>query len=278
MIVMPANNTGIHVGYLAGKYPGRIGHLYGTRRPPGPFDYIPYALDNNRYIATTTGEEWDEKAYVETVERYTGHKLKPMWILVPDVVGDRDATLREWDVWAPRLEQYGVQLAMACQDGMTPEDVPEGIVAFLGGTTEWKRRNISVFCNAIDRVHVGRINTEAWLWVAHKSGAESVDGTGFFRGDQQQLGGLLRYLEWSTNGHPQREMFDDPARQDMRRAWSILKNHEWITMNHTEWEGMDHLLLLTIGYAATFVSRAQDDIDMATKSLTEGMSELPVIS
>lgn len=33
MIVMPANNSKLEVGYLAGKYAGRLGHLYG----PGSF-------------------------------------------------------------------------------------------------------------------------------------------------------------------------------------------------------------------------------------------------
>jgi len=51
---------------------------------------------------------------------------------------------------------------------------------------------------AFPRVHVGRVNTERLLWIAHYAGAESCDGTGWFRGDQQQLAGLLRYLEKSS--------------------------------------------------------------------------------
>jgi hypothetical protein len=39
VIVMPGDNTGINVGWLAGRYPGKIGHLYSPRphrNPTGP--------------------------------------------------------------------------------------------------------------------------------------------------------------------------------------------------------------------------------------------------
>jgi len=37
------------------------------------------------------------------------------------------------------------------------------------------------------------------LNMANDSGAESVDGSGWFRGDQNQLAGLERFLEETTN-------------------------------------------------------------------------------
>ena len=36
-------------------------------------------------------------------------------------------------------------------------------------------------------MHVGRVNTERRLWQCARLGAESCDGTGFFRGDPVQL-------------------------------------------------------------------------------------------
>jgi hypothetical protein len=42
--------------------------------------------------------------------------------------------------------------------------------------------------------------------MAHECGAESCDGTGWFRGDKRQLDGLIQYLEESTNGKSQTEL------------------------------------------------------------------------
>jgi hypothetical protein len=84
---------------------------------------------------------------------------------------------------------------------MTPQDVPsDADVIFVGGSTDWKRRTMSMWCEVFDRVHVGRINTERWLWECDEAGAESCDGTGWFRGRQAQLDGLLSYLSRSRQG------------------------------------------------------------------------------
>lgn len=204
-MVMPANNAKMEVGYLAGRYPSRVGWLLGPGVWKTPKTWLPHALDNGRYGAWDKGTEWDEAAYRQLLEKAVASRIAPLWAVVPDVVTDRDATLREWDRWAPRLESMGLRLAMACQDGMTPADVPPGVVAFIGGSVAWKRRSIIPFCAALPRVHVGKINTYRWLWACHRAGAESCDGTGFFRGDQRQQAGLFRYLaESSGAGEPQR--------------------------------------------------------------------------
>ena len=100
---------------------------------------------------------------------------------------------------------------MAVQDGMEPGDVPaEAGVVFVGGSTEWKWRTVRDWCDAFDRVHVGRVNTNGKLWECHEAGAESCDGTGWFRGDQRQLRGLIAYLERSSQGlgnHRGQELF-----------------------------------------------------------------------
>lgn len=200
MIVMPANNAKMEVGYLAGKYPGRVGWLLGLEGWKAPKTWLPYALDNGRYIATTENKQWDESAFIANLDK-ASETHDPLWVVVPDVVGDRDETLREWDKWAPRLERYGWPLAMAVQDGMASADVPsEAAVVFVGGTTEWKRRTLWRWCDEFPRVHVGKINTERWLWVCHEAGAESCDGTGWFRGDAKQTAGLWRYLDRASRG------------------------------------------------------------------------------
>jgi hypothetical protein len=201
MKVMPSNNRGFVAGWLAGRFPDRIAHLFSVGGLSSIYDQVTFSLDNGRFPAWSTGKNWDEDAYIGMLDRVAELGKRPEWILVPDIVTKADETLREWDRWCTRLQRYGWPLAFACQDGHTPEDIPaEASVAFLGGTTEWKRKHIRDFCDAYPRVHVGRINTGKWLWECDEAGAESCDGTGWFRGDQAQLAQLVSYLERSSAG------------------------------------------------------------------------------
>jgi hypothetical protein len=203
MMVMPANNGKSVVHYWAGKYPGRIGHLYSPDGFRAPVPWLPYALDNGRFPAWSAGKAWDEDGYRRMLDRAAESGFSPRWALVPDVVADREGTLAEWDRWAALLSGYGWPLAFAVQDGMDEADVPDAAdVVFVGGSTEWKRRTFRGWCKNFGRVHVGRINTERWLWECHLAGAESCDGTGWFRGDKAQLAGLERYLERAATSVP----------------------------------------------------------------------------
>lgn len=205
---MPANNAKMLVGYLAGRYPGRVGWLLSPDGWKEPHDWLPYAFDNGAFPAWDKQKPWDEAAFYTHCQRSRGRTHKPSWIAVPDVVADREATLRNWFAHSPRVAAYGVPLAFVAQDGMTPDDIPPNAsVVFIGGTTEWKWRNLRDWTGAFPRVHVGRVNGERGLWACHEAGVESCDGTGWFRGDQKQLAGLLRYLEMSANGHKQESLF-----------------------------------------------------------------------
>lgn len=201
MIVMPSNNSSMHLGWLAGQYPGRIGWLLSPTGWRKPHPWMPYALDNEAYPAWVNGKPWDEVAYMRMLMKAAREKHEPRWILVPDVVADREATLARWHEWAPKLAAYDWPLAFAVQNGMTQADVPaDAAVVFVGGTTEWKWATIWDWCRDNERVHVGRVNGYDGLWSCHDAGAESCDGTGWFRGDAEQLAGLERYLRESTNG------------------------------------------------------------------------------
>lgn len=199
VIVMVANNSGWDAGVLFGRFPQHVGHLYSPPCGRRPNFMPPYALDNGRYASHVSGKPWNESDFLRLLD---SHGDGARWIVVPDCVGDRDGTLRLWDAWAPRLEGY--TLAMAVQDGMTEADVPaEAAVVFVGGTTSWKRRMLYHWPQKFPRVHVGRINTEKWLWRCADAGVESCDGTGWFRGDKKQFNGLQRFLERHSAGRPE---------------------------------------------------------------------------
>lgn len=203
---MPANNTGLRVGILVGRYPGLVGHLYSPGGEVGPFPEVPYALDNGAFGAFAKRQPFDAGAWRALLAWAAESGQRPRWCLVPDVVGDRLGTLRAWDTYAPEAAARGWPLAFAAQDGMSPEDAPpQASVIFLGGSTEWKRAAIHPWCARFPRVHVGRINTYRWLRICEDAGAESVDGTGWMRGDQDQLRGLEQWL---------REASGESARED----------------------------------------------------------------
>ena len=216
MVVMPSNNSGIRVGILAARHPGRLGWLIGPggwRRPPEWIKW-PVAIDNGAFPAWTKGETWEAKPFLDLLE--TAHRFcSPIWAIVPDVVTDAEATLASWDKWRPILaEKYPkLPLAMAVQDGMTPDMIPKTngpSWIFIGGSDAYKMKSIPMWCAAYPgRVHVGRINGEKGLWECHntKGGVASVDGTGFFRGDPVQTASLKNYLEQSDKGEvPQIEL------------------------------------------------------------------------
>ena len=193
MVVMPSNNTGFDAGFLFGKYPGRLAHLHSVERPVEPKIGIPWALDNGVFGAWSSGKPWSEEPLYRYLDDYAA--WKPSWVVVPAWVGDRDETLRRWDQHAPALQAYGVPLAMAVQDGMTPADVPDECeVVFVGGSTSWKWRHLKMWTASFRRVHVGRVNSLRLLMMAEAAGAESCDGTGWFR-DPVRTAELKKYLE-----------------------------------------------------------------------------------
>lgn len=223
---MPSNSSAMQIGYFAGRYPGRIGWLLPVGDWRTPFPWLPYALDNGAFGAYSSGKPWEATPFVELCLRASECRdTPPRWVVVPDVVADRDATLRAWDEWAPRLQrEFGWPLAFAVQDGMNSADVPsEAAVIFVGGSTAWKWRTLLRWCALGRRVHVGRVNGYRRLWDCHDAGAESCDGTGWMRGDQEQLAGLGRFLEESTaGGRRQGHLLETPEpAQRFRRLRTI---------------------------------------------------------
>src|SRR5690242_20524020 len=100
MIVMPANSSKALVHHWATRYPGKLGHLYSPGGQRGPYRWLPYSLDNNRFPAWQKGLEWNEPDYLVLLEwayRASLAGQPPSWVLVPDMVADREGTLREWE-------------------------------------------------------------------------------------------------------------------------------------------------------------------------------------
>lgn len=206
-MIMPSNHSSPIIHYWAGKYPGKIGWLVGpsSLKKTKFRAWVPYACDNDAYSAFMTKQPWNEAAWL----RMLSLVQSPLWVLCPDEVANKDATLEKWDRYSPMLKERGFTVAFAAQDGMTEKDVPQSAeVIFIGGSTDWKWRNVARFCEHFSRVHVGRVNTMDRVYFCAKHGVESVDGTGWFRDgeDNPRLKQLERFLEGKPSR--QRDLFE----------------------------------------------------------------------
>jgi hypothetical protein len=142
---------------------------------------MPYALDNGAWGCHLRGDDWAAAPWLNLLRWAALSGQRPLWAIVPDVVGNREQTLARWEEYSPIVKRFGFPPAFAAQDGMTVADVPgDAEVVFLGGSTEWKEAAIGPWCREVGRpVHVGRVNNSARLVKCFRAGASSVDGTGW---------------------------------------------------------------------------------------------------
>ena len=205
MIVMPANASGWFWHCLA-RETGHIGHMYSPGAQRGPWEWLPYALDNGAFSC------WDREQNVFDFTAWAAKEaewkrllfwaqsvaIQPMWAIVPDVPGNAEETIKQWSKYAPIVERAHIPLAVAVQDGMDAATVralsPPPLVVAVGGTTEWKWQTAEEWCRNFSRVHVLRCNSPTKLPMLEKWGCESCDGTGWNRGNRRQTSGLE---EWA---------------------------------------------------------------------------------
>lgn len=207
LMVMPSNRYTI-AKPLEEKHPGRLGLLLGPSSGlTGIETGLPVALDNDRYSVWSKKKEWDEKRYLrflKTANKVAGKTI--WWAAVPDVVANPEETMIWYSKWAPIVMDIGLPPALVLQDGMTPDIVRSApiqpVALFVGGTTRWKWSNLPMWVRSFPKhpVHVGRVNTYNGLVAAHKYGAASCDGTGWWH--HKQLRQLTKYLERSDSGIP----------------------------------------------------------------------------
>lgn len=168
---------------LVAQRPESLGWLFGPIGYKRPREGVPFALDNDAYTNFLKGAEFDYVGWVGMLNKVRIAGIDPLWCAVPDVVADRESTLRSWKRYSPVAKCYGWPLCFVLQDGMTARDIPKNAdVVFVGGSTSWKWRSIPIWVKAHPRVHVGRCGTSRFkLDRLEELGVESCDGSGFFR-------------------------------------------------------------------------------------------------
>jgi hypothetical protein len=202
-----SNHSSLRYGYYLGKgYP--VGWLLSPdKRNYTNIDYtdiMPYAVDNGKFAASQlgTGREWDESLFIDFIQYVKLAKTQPRWVVVPDEVGNKEETLKLWDIWSPVLKDMGFNLAFAVQDGMELKDVPTKYsTIFVGGTNEFKWRTAEMWCKEFQSCHVARVNSLEKVIKCNQWGAESIDGTGWFRDgvNNKRFRCIEQYFERDNN-------------------------------------------------------------------------------
>jgi hypothetical protein len=153
-----------------------------------------WGLDNGAYAG------FDEDAYLSALEAYRPFMAGCLFVAVPDVLYDWEATLASWRDWCDYLHAW--PRAIVLQDGATIESIPwdEAHTLFIGGSTEWKlspdaRALITEGVRRGMPVHMGRVNSFSRLKYADSLGCATADGTYLGFGPDTNLPKLLRWLD-----------------------------------------------------------------------------------
>jgi hypothetical protein len=160
-----------------------VGHLIVPRswNQPKTLQLQPgkWAMDNGCFVGLDAG------AFVRMLYAF---KDEPgcLFVTIPDVVADAAATLDLWPFWSAVVRSLGHSPAFVAQNGLEPHRVPwdECGCLFIGGDDAFKDGPLAkTLCGYAKTkgkwVHWGRVNGKRRYELALKSGADSIDGTGF---------------------------------------------------------------------------------------------------
>ncbi|QOX80844.1 hypothetical protein FY034_17625 (plasmid) [Trichlorobacter lovleyi] len=175
---------------------GNLGQLITPRDRNAPIRGMAYAADNSAY------SDWNEPAFMRMLDKIQGYEQKPLFVAVPDFVGNARISSKLFDIWAPEIIDRGLPAAYVLQDGQGGVCVPWGDISalFIGGSTAFKScDHVRYLVKKANRkgiwVHMGRVNSYQRLQVAMDMGVDSVDGSGYSRFAELKLAKALNYLQ-----------------------------------------------------------------------------------
>jgi hypothetical protein len=156
---------------------------------------MPCILDNGAFRCWQRGYPFSSDRFYAQMRSCFCSGLDLEFIVCPDIVAGGRRSLdfsMSWILPGGGL-QTAPRVALAVQDGMTPDDLMAGGIwnapnithLFVGGTLEWKWRTANdwvVLAHEKGRLcHIGRCGTLEGLERAAEIGADSVDSTSFAR-------------------------------------------------------------------------------------------------
>ncbi len=159
----------------------RLGHLLTPANRNGMASLLAtgllWAADNGAFSGL------DEAKFRRMLAKIAGQP-RCLFLVVPDVVGNAQATHFQFEQWWDECHDTGQPLAYVGQDGAEHMDIPWGQFQafFVGGSTAWKLSAAAGdLCAEAKRrgkhVHMGRVNSLRRMDVAAAMGCDSIDGS-----------------------------------------------------------------------------------------------------
>lgn len=154
---------------------------------------VSWFLDNGAFHSWKNGKHFDEKAFLDTLNKLERCCSKPDFIVCPDIVAAGKNSLEFSLKWINIIPAY-YPVYLAVQDGMEPKDLQEVIRifdgVFIGGSKEWKWKTLDRWVlfaheNGIP-CHVGRVSNLRSLLIAQNAGANSIDSSTFVQTNNNQ--------------------------------------------------------------------------------------------
>lgn len=178
------------------KYSKKYNHDFWQLRTPLTCYKLsgkPYGLDNGCF------SRFPEKKWKRLLSE--AEEIKPVFVCLPDIVGDARRTLDLFNVFKPLTS--GLPRALVLQDGIGYFEIPWNDIdaVFVGGTDEFKVSQEAINACKVAKmlnkwVHVGRVNTvdrlNQWIDIG-----DSLDGSGISRYDRMLIP-ILDYLTSRT--------------------------------------------------------------------------------
>lgn len=169
-----------------------LANSHGTGIIPQPDSYGPsvcalypvHALDNGCVSvingAPVPNPSWTPDRWRRWLDRMP--RAGCLFAVVPDVVGDAEATLRCWEKYESVVAGMGFPRAFVLQNGQERHAVPPAEAVFIGGDTAWKLGHMAAFLtlqaqHSGQHVHMGRANSLKRLRRAAEMHCDSADGT-----------------------------------------------------------------------------------------------------
>lgn len=163
-------------------------------RAPG----IAYGLDNGCF------ERFERAVWERLLDE--AETDRPIFVTLPDIVGDAARTIELFDVF--KLRTNGLPRALVLQDGIQHVRIPwdDLDAVFVGGSDHFKYSREAVNAAKAAKllgkwVHVGRVNTAGRVrnWIGL---ADSLDGSGISRYDHM----LIDVMGQIRGEHPQQSL------------------------------------------------------------------------
>ncbi len=182
MIIMLDQSVG-KIYELQIKFPSIQIEQFRTPLTQYKSGHIPFILDNGAFT------EFDEDKFLRMANA-SKNNIFCKYIVMPDVVGDAQATFNQFRHYKNLLGLRSNQTAFVLQDGAETGNMPdwnEFDCLFIGGTTEFKmsHKAYTIAKEAISKglyVHVGRVNTPVRIIKWHGN-CHSIDGSGISKYD-----------------------------------------------------------------------------------------------